>query len=144
MWDVVIARWIERDKLPVYAFPDLALGRRLIGTDGELDLGITWDSEAVLLPGYVSFDHPLCGIRVILDGYDSEKLLNISTLNSPGGIVLPNNWIHVSKYDTDNNIYSLEIHAFPPCFKKLQVTLINTDRTAGHNVISYALPWAHI
>jgi len=145
MWDLILAQWIAQGKEPNFDFPEhTSTGIKTLGKN-EREPVARWEgSPAVMLPGYASFNHPSCGIQVVLDEYNSKEIFTCSRLLSPAGLVQPNRWIRVSRYDTANDIYSLEVLAFPASKRKFEIVLMNTDRQSEHGIRGYVLPWAHI
>lgn len=132
----VIPEWLRQGRKVRYKalkqLTPLVLTARV---EGKPILNVT--GEGALLAGVISFDHPFCGLRVILDDGDTETWLRLDRMFALS-MVLPQEFFWLSRYDTINNFYVAMATHERYFSQKCKLIPFNDD-AANHNLIGFGI-----
>ena len=134
-WVQVVNRWII-EGLEVSFDLEKLTRTTTIKANKEIDV-ISVVGRGLLLPSYILFDSPKCGIRLRADNFDTERYYTVERLKNLGA-TSPNSWIYTPRYET--GYYAIAIILAPFSREKLEVKIFNDD-TSDHNVLSYSVPY---
>ena len=134
-WVQVVNRWII-EGLEVSFDLEKLTRTTTIKANKEKDV-VSVVGRGLLLPSYILFDSPKCGVRFRADNFDTERYYTVERLKDLGA-TSPNNWIYTPRYET--GYYAIAIILAPFSREKLELKIFNDD-TSNHNVLSYSVPY---
>lgn len=134
-WVQVVNRWFI-EGLEVSFDLEKTTRPATVKAGREIDI-VNVVGRAALLPSYLLFDSPKCGVRLRIDNFDTESFFTVERLQSLG-VVSPNNWIYTPRYETGH--YAIAILLTPFSRENFELKIFNSD-TSDHNVLSYSVPY---
>ena len=134
-WVQVVNRWII-ESLEVSFDLEKLTRTTTIKANKEIDV-VRVVGRAILMPSYLLFDSPKCGVRIRVDNFDTERYYTVERLKDLGA-TSPNNWIYTPRYET--GYYAIAIQLAPFSRSVFELKIFNDD-SSNHSVLSYSIPY---
>lgn len=134
-WVQVVNRWII-EGLEVSFDLEKLTRTTTIKANKEIDV-VRVVGRAILMPSYLLFDSPKCGVRIRVDNFDTERYYTVERLKDLGA-TSPNNWIYTPRYET--GYYAIAIQLAPFSRSVFELKIFNDD-SSNHSVLSYSIPY---
>ena len=134
-WVQVVNRWIIEGLEVSF---DLEKLTRTTTIKANKEIGVVRVvGRAILMPSYLLFDSPKCGVRIRVDNFDTERYYTVERLKDLGA-TSPNNWIYTPRYET--GYYAIAIQLAPFSRSVFELKIFNDD-SSNHSVLSYSIPY---
>jgi len=136
----IIAQWLAEGK-------KIGFVRRAqtasVSVAADRELSIYKDTgEIIALPCHFLFDSDKMGVRLIIDGIDTEKYFTAERLYSLG-LIEYNGFIWCSRYEPANDRYAISVATTPKSNERFELKIFNEDTTA-HNIVNYTAAFAKV